>query len=258
MFVIYMLTNPNTMLSYIGLTNDLKTRIRRHKSNLTVKCKDFTVDVLFDNIPSRSEASEMEKVFIDVHQTFDNGYNQTRGGSTHTEYSYETKQKMSENNKCENNPFYGKNHTDETKRKMSDIMSGENHHHYGKSPSEKTRAKMRAAQQRLKSERISKGEDHHNKGRKHSNEAKHKMSLKRRGKDNPSYGKIPSKQTRKKISDAHKGDKHWKRRKRLKAEWMYVRSLAMCWYEMHEYVTKRRSEFYDIPDTSNASQLSAF
>jgi len=36
------------------------------------------------------------------------------------------------NNKGENNPFFGKNHTEKTKKIMSDAKKGENHPNYGK------------------------------------------------------------------------------------------------------------------------------
>ena len=56
------------------------------------------------------------------------------------------------------------------------------------------------------------------------------------------------------------GDNNWRRKKRKKAEWMWVRSLAMCWYEMNDYVVKRRAEFHNkgIPDTSKSEQLHLF
>ena len=80
MYLIYKLTNPHNNKSYIGLTKDLDGRIKNHKSSKTVECKDFDVDVVFDNIPSLDEANEMEKVYIDVYDTYENGYNNTLGG----------------------------------------------------------------------------------------------------------------------------------------------------------------------------------
>lgn len=96
MYLIYKLTNPHNGLSYVGLTKKLERRLYIHGLNNTVEYQDFTHEVLFDNIPSRAEANEMEKVFIDVHDTFDNGYNQTRGGGTSSELAEEVKQKISE------------------------------------------------------------------------------------------------------------------------------------------------------------------
>ena len=80
MYCIYKLTNPQNGFAYIGHTSNIKRRIYQHKRDLTVECKDFTIEVLFDNIPSRAESLEMEKVFVDIHNTYENGYNKTRGG----------------------------------------------------------------------------------------------------------------------------------------------------------------------------------
>lgn len=95
-------------------------------------------------------------------------------GKHHTE---ESKKKMSEANKGKNNPFYGKHHTEETRNKISDA-------HKGKKPSEETRKKM--------------SEVH--KVEKLSEETRKKLSEARKGKKH-------SKETRKKLSEAHKGKK---------------------------------------------------
>ena len=60
------------------------------------------------------------------------------------EHSKETKQKMSDSKKGENNPFFGMHHTEEFKQKMT----GENNPNYGKHPSEETRKKLREARAR--------------------------------------------------------------------------------------------------------------
>ena len=56
--------------------------------------------------------------------------------------------------------------------------------------------------------------------------------------------------------DLQRGDNSWRRKKRLKAEWMWVRSLALFWFHIHDHIMKRRAEFYnkEIPDTSKAEQ----
>ena len=91
-------------------------------------------------------------------------------GSKHSE---ETKQRMSEKRKGEDNPMYGKtrNHSEETKRKMS-----ESH----------------------------KGKPSGMKGKKSSEATKKLLSEQRKGKKNPMYGKkrINSKETRRKMSDS--------------------------------------------------------
>ena len=82
------------------------------------------------------------------------------------EVSDETKQKMSEKAKLrtsEENPFYGKHHSNETKTKISEA----------------------------------------NKGRKHSEESKKKMSDIRKGRKSPMEGKQHSEETKRKISKNH-------------------------------------------------------
>ena len=162
MFLIYLLTNPRTGLSYVGYTKDLKRRLAKHKYLFTVDCKDFTNKIVFDGIPTRAEAQEMEKVFIDVYGTYDNGYNKTRGGSTGTELSDETKQKISETltgatfteehkqNISENHALYwqGKTHSEETKQKMGESRKGEKHFAYGKTFSDETKDKMALAKRK--------------------------------------------------------------------------------------------------------------
>jgi hypothetical protein len=56
--------------------------------------------------------------------------------------SEETRKKMSEAHKGENNPNYGKSPSEETRKKQSVVMSCENNPNYGKSPSEETRKKQ--------------------------------------------------------------------------------------------------------------------
>ena len=66
--------------------------------------------------------------------------------------SEESRNKISEANKGENNPrfgkpstFKGKHHSAETRKKMSELMKGKNHPFFGKHHSEKTRRKMSKA-----------------------------------------------------------------------------------------------------------------
>ncbi len=112
-------------------------------------------------------------------------------------YSEETLNKMSEAQKGkrvgENNPFYGKHHTEETKNKNS--ISHKNKH-----PSEKTKLKMSEA----KKEFIP-----WNKGMKgcYSEEHNKIMSESIKGENNPFYGKHHTEESIKKSSDAHK-NKH--------------------------------------------------
>ena len=95
-----------------------------------------------------------------------------------TPYEYEDARQrvsafLSESRKGENNPFYGKRHTQESKNKMSESHSGENHPLFGKSMPQETKRKIGEA----------------NKGKKRSQESRRNISEahkgKQVGKDNP-------------------------------------------------------------------------
>lgn len=81
---------------YCGLTKNREKREYWHRKYQTIGTDKFEFVILFDNIPSRDEANEMEKVFIDKYDTYVNGFNKTRGGSRNTEFSDATRNKMSD------------------------------------------------------------------------------------------------------------------------------------------------------------------
>jgi hypothetical protein len=158
----------------------------------------------------------------------------------------ETKRKMSENRKGENNgnygnrgklnPLYGKSKSIETRKKLSEKMKGkilsEEHKHKisesnkGKLISEETKKKMSEAQKR----RIHyNGKLSPNYGKHHSEETKKKISEAQKGKKiseqqkqnlskimkgkyignkNPNFGKKMSEEQKQKLSESHKGKKH--------------------------------------------------
>ena len=70
----------------------------------------------------------------------------------------ETRKKMSEMKKCENNPMYGKHHSAESIQKISEAMKGENHPMYGKHHSKEAIKKNSEAHKgkRLSKEHINK------------------------------------------------------------------------------------------------------
>lgn len=245
MFCIYKLRNPQNRGEYVGHTNDYDRRMREHRCDLTVECTDFEHEIVFDGIPTRAEANEMEKVFIDIHRTFDNGYNKTRGGRG-TEVSEETKGKCRQaalqRVEDRTHPFIGGEIQRETNRRR--VADGTHHFIGGES------------QREMQRQRVEDGTHLFLGG-----EIQHRRVAD--GTHNLLGGDVTRESNRNRIADGTHhfiGDSNPQRKKRLKAEWMWIRSLAMCWYEMSDYVVKRRQEFYnkDIPDTSQAEQIELF
>ena len=121
--------------------------------------------------------------------------NKTNGGDgisglVHTE---ESKRKMSESHKGENNHFYGKSHSQETKDKIGNLKKGKyvgnKNPMFGKTHSQEARDKISEA----------------NTGRVVSIEVRKKMSELHKGENNYFYGKRHSQETKDKISEANTG-----------------------------------------------------
>ena len=111
----------------------------------------FEVNKCLDYAFSLEELNIKEKVYIQLYNSFKNGYNETLGGESTKGYipTEEHRQKMSEAIKGENNPMYGKHHTEETRQKISEANKGkcvgEKHYMYGKHHSKETRQKISEA-----------------------------------------------------------------------------------------------------------------
>lgn len=154
---------------------DIKRR-NPHFKNI-INTTDVVVEILYDNL-TEEESFQLENEVIES-LVFNEGYsieirdfcernigfhlvNQSFGGEGSSGYklSDETKQKMSEQRKGENNYFYGRKHSDETKKKLSEtrkekeLAKGKNNPMYGL-----------------------KGDKSPIKGRKHSKEELNKMCL---------------------------------------------------------------------------------
>ena len=82
---------------------------------------------------NKQDALNYEAFLIAMLDTINNGYN----SSEYSNYGFteETKKKLSEAMTGENNPLFGKHHSDETKRKIAESQTG-------KHPSDETRRKM--------------------------------------------------------------------------------------------------------------------
>ena len=129
---------------------------------------------------SQEQANEMEVALISIFKSTNRdefGYNVANGGDSKGKHSEETRKKISEANKGENNHWYGKHLSEETRKKISESNkgkhTGENNPMFGKHPSEETRKKLSEAR---------KGEKHPMFGKHHSEETRNKMSEAKKGK----------------------------------------------------------------------------
>ena len=199
---IYMYINKINNKKYVGQTKDFFDRHRRHiQSSFNKNAKrdyntpfhrairkygieNFDIKILAENIPTQEKVNEYEVFFIKRYKTLniqdgynvaEGGYNNPFAGKTEEEME-EFKRKMSEARKGqmigENNPFYGKQHSQETKNKISKNhanVSGKNNPNYGKHISENQKEKLRQI----------------NTGKIKSKETKNKISSAMKGKNNP-------------------------------------------------------------------------
>ncbi len=176
-YSIYKITNIENGKFYIGKTekNPPEKRWATHISQLKdpKRChylhnsiKEHGVEkFIFEIIAECKNTEDLKQLEIDLIAYYDTtnrnvGYNLTKGGDGASGYKHTeaTKQKMKEikaqiDMTGENNPFYGKTHTEETKKLISELASeryvGENNPFYGKKHSEESLAKMRLIQSTL-------------------------------------------------------------------------------------------------------------
>ena len=94
---------------------------------------------------SIDKLDERERYYINLYDTINNGYNCESGGNENKIVSDETKQKMSEAMKGENNPMYGKHLTEEHKSKLSEAKKGEKNPMYRKHLTEEHKSKLSEA-----------------------------------------------------------------------------------------------------------------
>ena len=230
---VYKITNTVNNKSYIGISihEPDKIRIRDHLSGhgnriiaRAVKKygKDaFTYEILEENVFDEF-LPDLEVVYIANYNTVaPNGYNLTHGGEKNVIPSDETRRKLSEANKGENNPnfgktgeknhFFGKKHSAGARRKISEARKGKKPYNLGKTLSTEHRRKIsEAAKDRT-------GEKNHFFGKKHSEETRRRLSETNKGKKKPprsaehrrrlseaNKGKILSAEHRRKISEAQK------------------------------------------------------
>ena len=145
MAIIYLLTNELTKKQYVGYTDDFNRRMKWYKnssnSKSSVKTKlissirkygweNFTSKIIYENEDKKYTLNVMEPLFIDQYDTFNSGYNLTRGGEGCVGFvlSEEKRNEKSQAMQGENNPMHssknrtpsmqGKRHTKETIENM--------------------------------------------------------------------------------------------------------------------------------------------
>ena len=171
----------------------------------------FEVDEEFDVAYSKEELDKLEDMYIKIYDCIDNGYNQKEGGS-HGKVSRESRKRMSESKKGENNPMYGKCLTEEHKRKLSESRKG-----------------VKLTKEHI--EQLTKSK----KGKPLSQEHKDKISKANTGENNGFYGKHHTEETRQKMSEAKKGKYVGENSPNAKAVYCYekneIRLTAKEWSE---------------------------
>lgn len=222
-FCVYVIWCRITDKFYVGVTRQrITVRIRQHRRGKQFIDREiqrigwenwdwWTVE---ENISSEN-IDEREKFWVGFFDcVFPKGYNKTNGGIGNISVTEATCALISQRARerdvsGENNPMYGKHHTDEVKAAQSARMKGKN---LGKPPANKgvphtpeAKAKMSEAQ---------KGEKNGFYGKHHTEEAKEKNRQAHLGK-HPSEetrakmrGRHPSPETRAKMSESRKGEKN--------------------------------------------------
>lgn len=176
---IYMYVNKNKLQqegiwkAYIGQTfRTLESRAGGkgqgyHKYNHQITSKfvnairkwgwdSFERVTLIDGVETVEELNKLERLFIAIYDTYENGYNSTKGGEGVLG--------------CKHTGMYGKKFTEEHRRKLSLAHMGQPSARKGKPLSEETKAKIREAR------KVQVGEKHPMYGKSHKDEAILKMS----------------------------------------------------------------------------------
>ena len=172
---IYIYRNKINAKAYIGKCHtDVHRRhaehIKGYGSRLLKRAFDkygienFTFEILYDGVFDELLDDYEIQAIAKYDTVSPRGYNLTFGGDGGVP-SDETRQKMSESQKSRT-PY---THSEETKRKLSDINKGENNPNYGKKPH--NYGKKHSLETRRKMSESKKGR----KGRKHSTETLRKI-----------------------------------------------------------------------------------
>ena len=217
---VYIHTSPSNKV-YIGITsmnppekrwkNGLGYYQNKHFYNAIQKYgwDNFKHEIVFRNL-TKKEAEDKEVELIASYDATnrENGYNKDNGGTSVGRLTEEQKINLSKIGKerfknRENNPMYGKNHSEESKQKMREARIGTH-------LSEETKRKIgEASSKRVWSDESREKLKNSLMGHKVSEETKRKISEaakeRLKNKENhPLYGKHHSEETKKKISEYNK------------------------------------------------------
>jgi len=129
----------------------------------------------------------------------------------HPKWSEERKEEARIRMSGENNPFYGRKHSEEAKRRISELAAGKPRN-VGRRLSDETKRRISEAKIGKKmSDEARRHMSGGQKGRKHTEETRKRMSESRMGERNPSFGRPISEETKRRLSDASK--RQWAKRK---------------------------------------------
>lgn len=141
---IYKITSPTDRV-YIGEATNLKIRCSYYLNPNRVKGQRAIYNSLIKYLPENHKIEivelcdidillERERYYQELYDSVDNGLNcyYTKTDEKKKIVSSDSKKIMSEKHSGENNPFFGKKHTEESLKKISEAQTGEKNHNYGK------------------------------------------------------------------------------------------------------------------------------
>lgn len=273
---IYILTSPSGK-SYVGLDANLPKRSREHLSGKSPQCPTihhaikkygrdaFDVQTIAYPGISRDALCAVEVWYIAKHDAYNTGYNETKGGEgvdTETVSRLQRERVADGTHHFLDSEFHRQNALRRVQDGTHPFLNGERSQQI-----QRERVKN-GTHNFLRGEHVRKANRERVKNGTHNflgGDLSRRVSRERvaNGTHNFLDSEFHRRNQLKRVQDGtHNfvGDTNPAKRLSEKGRWMWVRSLAMCWYEMHDYVMKRRAEFYSqvIPDMSNAEQLELF
>jgi group I intron endonuclease len=222
---IYCIENIVNNKKYIGMACNINRRKNTHfyllnkgihhnpylQSAYNKYGRENFVFYVIQKIYDKKRLGNMELYWISYYNSFcddGEGYNLTRGGDGSFYPSLETRKRISDASRGENNGNFGNHLSDDAKKRISDANSGENSPLFGKQKSEETKKRM------SENHTDNSGENHPNFGKHLSEKTRKKISVALMGENHPMFGKHLSDEQKKKLSDSKKGTVFTEERKK--------------------------------------------